>query len=103
MNGHQNGNRVQPGPTRSQCRDVFLFSHPRTASNLLSRLLSDQPGWVQTEYHFQSTFIFAEKALNRTPITEFTDEQRSEYGEMLKQGMESLDQALHDAVAKVTC
>jgi hypothetical protein len=100
MSGHNN-TKPQPGPKRSQCRDVFLFSHPRTASNLLSRLLSDQPGWVQTEYHWQTTFMFAEKTFHHVPITEFTEEQRHEYGSMLQSGMESFDKAHQDAIENV--
>lgn len=99
---HDSDNKAQAGPRRSKCRDVFLFSHPRTASNLLARLLSDQPGWVQADYHFQSTFIFAEKTLNRTPITQLSDEQRSMYREMLCQGMETLAKARDDAIANVS-
>ena len=86
---------------RSRCRDVFLFSHPRTASNLLCRLLSDQPGWIQSEYHFQDAFKFARKSFNWGPITDITHEQRQEFEHLLQRGFNKLQQVREAATTEV--
>ncbi|KFY08125.1 hypothetical protein V492_06524 [Pseudogymnoascus sp. VKM F-4246] len=73
-------------------RDVFLFSHPRTASNLLCRLLSDQPGWIQSEYHFFDAYQFIRKSFNWGPITGITNEQRQKFEDLLQRGFVELQQ-----------
>ncbi|KAK3191507.1 hypothetical protein K4F52_002322 [Lecanicillium sp. MT-2017a] len=78
---------------RLRCRDVFLFSHPRTASNLLCRLLSDQPGWAQSSYHFADAFTFARKSFNWAPYEDITSEQRQEFENLLQKGLSKLEQA----------
>ncbi|KAK2865067.1 hypothetical protein FQN49_003945 [Arthroderma sp. PD_2] len=85
---------------RSPCRDVFLFSHARTASNLLCRLLSDQPGFMQSEYHFQPAFLFARKSFDWGPLTDITDEQRREFDELHQEGMNNLQKARDAAIAE---
>ncbi|KAM5452785.1 hypothetical protein MaudCBS49596_003091 [Microsporum audouinii] len=85
---------------RLRCGDVFLFSHARTLSNVFCRLLSAQPGWVQSEYHFQEAFMFARSSFNWAPLTDITTEQREQFFDLFYQGMDALQKARDDAVAE---
>jgi hypothetical protein len=40
---------------------VFLFSHPRTASNLVTRILSAQLDWDVAGYCFFDAFLYSQK------------------------------------------
>ncbi|KAK5996009.1 Pyrrolopyrazine biosynthesis cluster protein F [Cladobotryum mycophilum] len=86
---------------RSQRRDIFLFSHPRTVSNLLCRLLSNQPGWSQSDYHFLKAFSFMRNSLHgTTPFPDMTPEQREAVDGLLQKSFDRLQQARDTAVAK---
>lgn len=92
----------QDSSRRSRCRDVFLFSHPRTASNLVTRLLSAQPGWIQTEYHFQDAFQFARKSYPRDEAHEIACENRQQFRDLFNKGFLRLCQERDAAIAKVS-
>ncbi|KJZ74635.1 hypothetical protein HIM_05985 [Hirsutella minnesotensis 3608] len=80
-------------------RDVFLFSHPRTASNLVTHLLSQQPGWAQSEYHFRRAFHYARRALYGSEHRQLTCEQRQEFEDLFQRGFSRLCQ-VRDAASK---
>lgn len=77
---------------QSRRRHVFLFTHPRTASNLLCRLLSDQPNWMQAEYHFRNAFTFARRSFNWGPVIDIDEEQRVTFANLLQDGYNELQQ-----------
>ncbi|CEJ92241.1 hypothetical protein VHEMI07901 [[Torrubiella] hemipterigena] len=79
-------------------RDVFLFSHPRTASNLLCHLLSNQPGWVETKYHFAGAFDLTRAGLDNGPLGALDTEKRKELDEAMSSGMQALE---HDQQAAI--
>lgn len=71
-------------------RDVFLFSHPRTASNLLCHLLSNQPGWVETKYHFAGAFDLTREGLDNGPLGAMDPEKRQQLDDAMASGMQAL-------------
>ncbi|EGD96838.1 hypothetical protein TESG_04266 [Trichophyton tonsurans CBS 112818] len=91
--GHNNGQSE-----RSKCRDVFLFSVSRTLSNVFCRLLSAQPGWVESDYHLQKGFFHSRDKSDWAPLDEISDELRGEYIELTHQGVEILQKAREDAI-----
>ncbi|GAW26691.1 hypothetical protein SAMD00023353_4301100 [Rosellinia necatrix] len=44
-------------------RPIFLFTHPRTASNLLMKMLRDHPGLGIIEYPFVDTYYYGKESL----------------------------------------
>ncbi|EFQ98482.1 hypothetical protein MGYG_01510 [Nannizzia gypsea CBS 118893] len=92
-NGQSNGQSE-----RSKCRDIFLFSVSRTLSNVFCRLLSAQPGWVQSDYHFQEGFFHAREQFQWAPLAEISDEMRLEYIDQAHKGVEALQKAREDAI-----
>lgn len=58
---------------------VMLFSSPRTASNLLVRiLLSRQTNVRHTEYHFSIDVIKQKNKIEKCSISEMSSEERDE-------------------------
>lgn len=85
-------------------RRVFLFSHPRTASNLLIRMLSGQSGWQITTYHFLERFQFLRETLDDTKAKDITDVEadvRMRCDSLSQQAREKLQQSLDVAVREV--
>lgn len=66
--------------------NVFLFSTPRTLSNLLVKLLSDQPEWRYGTYYFHDALKYLKFTLGRISLEEATISQRQEYNDLLEQG-----------------
>ncbi|PHH63163.1 hypothetical protein CDD81_6214 [Ophiocordyceps australis] len=85
--------------TRSQRPDVFLFSQVRTASNLLSRMLSTQPGWTQSLYHFRPSHI---SAVDLSCQGGLSREQYEELKAELGKAFDQLEQARQAAIAEDT-
>ncbi|KAK2871817.1 hypothetical protein FQN49_002793 [Arthroderma sp. PD_2] len=79
-------------------KDLFLFSHIRTASNLLYRLLSNQPGWTQSKNHFTDAFLYAKECFNWGAISSISDEERRHFEHLLQQGYDGLKQMREAAV-----
>jgi hypothetical protein len=83
-------------------RRAFLFSHPRTASNLLTRILSGQMSWCISDYHFFDAFQYARNNFN---VIEHPDQPaedvRAEHGALLRKGHEQLAQAMASAAQLV--
>lgn len=86
---------------RSKCRDIFLFSVSRTLSNVFCRLLSAQPGWVQSDYHLDKGFFQARDKFDWAPLDKISDELRQEYIELTNKGVEILQKAREDAIKEV--
>lgn len=83
-------------------RDVWLCSSARTTSNLVLQLLSDQPEWVQKEYHFHPTFLWGRMQFEGTPIADISAEQHAEFVKRLRDGWERLQKErdeVHEAVS----
>ncbi|KAF7192415.1 hypothetical protein HII31_06447 [Pseudocercospora fuligena] len=71
-------------------RDVFFFAHTRTASHVLCRLLSDQPGWGQSNYHFFEAFNFARKAYGWGPLESASQQDRDSFLGLLQKGCDEI-------------
>ncbi|PHH68682.1 hypothetical protein CDD82_349 [Ophiocordyceps australis] len=78
---------------RPRRADVFLFSQVRTASNLLTRLLSTQPGWTQAEYHFLYTHVWAVDISCAGGMNQ-------EYRGRVEEGFRKLEEARQTAIAE---
>lgn len=81
--------------------DVFLFSHPRSLSNLLVKLIGDQPHWKYGTYHFHDAYKYLKFTLCKTPFDEASPQQQKEYHDLLHQGFVRLEADRQDAKAKV--
>lgn len=83
-------------------RRAFLFSHPRTASNLLTRMLSGQSQWRITEYHFFDAFHFG-----RANFDDIEEEAKLEadkkhgYDNLIEEGRRRLAESLDSAAREV--
>lgn len=86
---------------RASHRDIFLFSHPRTLSNLLCRLLSHQPGWSQSAYHFDDPSEFAIKSFGWGPLSEAAPEQRQEFTRLVQASIDKLQEIRETATREV--
>jgi hypothetical protein len=82
-------------------RDVFYFAHTRTASHVLCRLLSTQPGWEQSDYHFKRAFDFARDAFGWGPLNDASKQQREGFGKLLQQGFDEIQDEREAAANKV--
>lgn len=69
--------------------------------NLLCRLLSAQPGWVQSEYQFLAAFSYARETFNFGPLTSISHAQRQHLDSLLQQGFDSLQEIRDEVNAKV--
>lgn len=85
-----------------QTRDVFFFPHVRTTSHVLCRLLSQQPGWTQTDYHFFRAFNFARDSFGWCPLAEVPEKKRKEFENLLQQGFDEIQNDRKAAASKVT-
>lgn len=63
QNGASNGTTNGATNGTSVHRRIFLFTHGRTASNLLMRLFAKHPQLVETDYNFHNAFMFGPERL----------------------------------------
>jgi hypothetical protein len=83
-------------------RRAFLFSHSRTASNLLTRILSGQSDWCISDYHFFQAFQYARTNFNDVKDPDSLAENlKVEHDALLQQGHEKLEQAMISAEMQV--
>ncbi len=93
-----NGNVVR----RARGQDAFLFAHTRTASHVLCRLLSYQPGWVESNYHFKRAFDFARDSFGFGPLTDVSSQQRLDFEKLLQQGFDEIQLERRSAATEVS-
>lgn len=82
-------------------RNVHVFSHPRTASNLLCHLLSNQPGWTEAKYHFAPAFDLTRKSLDEGRLGDIEPEQYQQLDKMMRDGLEHLYRDYNRALDEV--
>lgn len=82
-------------------RDVFFFAHTRTASHVLCRLLSNQPKWTQSNYHFFHAFEWARKTFGWGPGSGISPQHRKDFEKLLQEGFEEIQQARSSAANEV--
>ncbi|KAL4750529.1 hypothetical protein BDW72DRAFT_193748 [Aspergillus terricola var. indicus] len=85
---------------RVQVKDVFFFAHTRTASHVLCRLLSNQPGWIQSNYHFKRAFDFARESFGWGPLTDVSRQQRQDFEKLLQDGFDEIQLELRSAATE---
>lgn len=101
IEGHReesNGNITKS----ASIRDVFLFAHTRTAFHVLCRLLSNQPGWVQSNYHFKRAFDFARESFDWGRLTDVSHQQRKDFEKLLQEGFDELQLDRKSATIQVS-
>jgi hypothetical protein len=81
---------------------AFLFSHPRTASNLLTRILSDQPDWQVADYLFFDAFQYTRDAFSGRRLEDVPRVSREEHAELISNAQEQLKAALQVANEQVS-
>ncbi|KAK4635689.1 Pyrrolopyrazine biosynthesis cluster protein F [Fulvia fulva] len=78
---------------------AFLFSHPRTASNLLTRMLSAQPDWQVSDYLFFDAFQYTRDAFWGVDLDDAPVSARQEHDKLMDQGHERLGEVLCSSLA----
>lgn len=81
---------------------VFLFSHPRTASNLFIRLLSDQPEWAISDYLFFDSFQYTRSAFDGAALEDVPKAARAEHEDLVEKGRHQLEEFIGSAKEQVT-
>ncbi|CEF74574.1 hypothetical protein FGSG_02297 [Fusarium graminearum PH-1] len=84
----------------ARTQNVFLFALNRTCSHVLCRLLSGQPGWIQSNYHFKPAFDFARESFNWGPLNSVSNEQREGVENLLQGGFDEIQTELESAKTK---
>ncbi|KAM0669279.1 hypothetical protein MY8738_004311 [Beauveria namnaoensis] len=79
--------------TKPRPSDVFFFSCPRTLSNLLVKLLSQQQGWEGSGYYFHSACIYAVENFSCSVDAEAPPEKRQEFVRQLREGFAKMEAA----------
>ncbi|KAF4989218.1 hypothetical protein FGRMN_9275 [Fusarium graminum] len=94
MNGKKqtSGNGNASDAAIGHPNDVFLFALNRTCSHVLCRLLSDQPEWDHSDYHFKRAFDFARDSFNWGPLNTVSDQQREGFEKLLQEGFDEIQQ-----------
>ncbi|KAH7251055.1 hypothetical protein BKA59DRAFT_392699 [Fusarium tricinctum] len=87
-----NGNGNHTHATKGHPKDVFLFALNRTCSHVLCRLLSNQPEWLHSDYHFKRAFDFARDSFNWGPLHSVSDQQRQGFESLLQEGFDEIQQ-----------
>ncbi|KAL4728740.1 hypothetical protein ACLX1H_003139 [Fusarium chlamydosporum] len=87
--------------TRLPTQDVFLFALNRTCSHVLCRLLSDQPGWTQSNYHFKRAFDFARESFNWDSISSVSENHRRGFEKLLQEGFNEIQTERNLALAEL--
>jgi hypothetical protein len=85
-----NGDGNNTHATKGQAKDVFLFALNRTCSHVLCRLLSNQPEWIHSDYHFKRAFDFARDSFNWGPLDSVSDQQRQGFEKLLQEGFDEI-------------
>ncbi|KAK4629745.1 Pyrrolopyrazine biosynthesis cluster protein F [Fulvia fulva] len=90
-------------PRSDNIRDVFFFAHTRTASHVLCRLLSKQPGWNQSNYHFFHTFKWARKTFGFGPASGISPQHQKELERRLQEAFDEIQRARSSAAEENRC
>lgn len=96
---------VHDNPSRYQPRKNFLFTHPRTASNLLKRILnlSSQPNLIpdaQRDYYFISVLVHKGEKLQNREISNWTPEELAGVIDVYQRCIESIDNVARESCSQ---
>lgn len=92
---------MSPSTASSKSR-VFFFSHPRTASNLLVKLLSEQEGWSYNDYNFHPAYQYAIRRFNLEDPSQTSLESLAEYSKQIALAHKNLETFLRTAEESVS-
>lgn len=81
---------------------VFLFSHPRTASNLFIRLVSGQPDWETSDYLFFDSFQYTRDAFDGVTLEDVPESSREEHQSLVENGHRQLEDFVCTAMENVS-
>ncbi|KAF7195489.1 hypothetical protein HII31_03083 [Pseudocercospora fuligena] len=85
---------------RWQQKRAFLFSHPRTASNLFTRILSGQSDWQVSDYLFFDAFQYTRDAFDGISLDDAADATRQEHTSLVGQGYKQLEAVMCSSMDK---
>lgn len=86
---------------KSRPSDVIFLSCPRTLSNLLVKLLSEQQGWEEAGYHLHNAWIYGLEQFSHSADAEAPPEKRKEFVRQLREGFAKLEAARETAHSNV--
>jgi hypothetical protein len=87
--------------TSKQRRGVFCFRNPRTASNLLIRLLSKQDQFAQADYFFLDAKMAMASNMDSHPNGEIPQALRDQSRAELQEAFNKLQRSVRDAESQV--
>ncbi|KAF2758771.1 hypothetical protein EJ05DRAFT_510657 [Pseudovirgaria hyperparasitica] len=77
---------------------VFLFSHPRTASNLLTRILSKQPDWNISDYIFFDAHQYTRDTFDGIALEKVSRATWAEHTKLINHGHNHLHTFVRDSL-----
>ncbi|OAA67729.1 hypothetical protein LEL_10352 [Akanthomyces lecanii RCEF 1005] len=83
--------------TKSRPSDVIFLSCPRTLSNLLVKLLSEQEGWEESGYYLHNAYLYGQEQFNQSADAEAPPETRKEFVRQLREGFAKMEAARETA------
>ncbi|EGX94161.1 hypothetical protein CCM_02432 [Cordyceps militaris CM01] len=79
--------------TKPRPADVFFLSCPRTLSNLLVKLLSQQRGWEASGYHLHAAYLYALEHFSPSVSASAAPAARAEYVRQLRASFAAMEAA----------
>lgn len=76
--------------TKQRPSDVLFLSTPRTLSNLLVKMLSQQPGWDESGYYLHDAYVWGLGKMSVSPDMEVGEDVRAELLEKLQAGIDAM-------------
>ncbi len=83
--------------TKPRPSDVLFLSCPRTLSNLLVKLLSQQQGWEASGYYLHNAFLYGLENFSYAVDAEAPPDKREEYLRLLRGGYAEMEKARETA------
>lgn len=93
---------MQNVPSKPTPRRLFVFSHPRTASNLFCKLFSKHPQLAYTEYPFLYAYFLGPEAQFQLPKKDGDEAVKEQFKhETFQHGLDKIEEDLADSALEV--
>lgn len=102
---HQQQQQHQEAQTMAETpweqKRAYLFSHPRTTTNLLLRMLSGQSEWNLDGYFFYDAFIYAREKIAASSLDDVPQAAWGHYKSLREDALQRTHSILEEARTKV--
>jgi hypothetical protein len=90
------------GSDVSECRGVYLLTHPRSASNMFQIMMAKQPGYQNSGYKFFDAGFMSVGQMHRGRLSEWPEDDRTAAFAAFQKGWENLQNEVADAQKNVS-